>query len=170
MRYLALGGFAFLAVWLQTCFFGWFSIRGAQPDLLLTLVIFLALYSEDEDWPIRFWLVGLVKDLFSSNALGLHALAFALLGVGISKIRKEIFRDDFRTRALVVFAACCLANGSIAMIESFRLGALHFHDLSVRIFLEAAYSGMLAPCFFWILMVCRSLFGIRTSPDFSRAL
>jgi len=162
--------FAFLAATLQTSLFTPFALAGAKPDLLLTLAIFLALYGDEEEWPLRFWLLGLFKDVLSVGPLGLHAFTFAIAAIAAGKLRREIFRDHPINRALVVFFAALLANGTAAILQAVLLNSFRPGMLLTILFAEATYTAALAPAIMSVLMRFRLLLGIRRTPDISRAL
>lgn len=170
MPQLAVGFLALLALWVQTCILPSFHIRGARPDILLILAVFLALYGEDDHWPVRYWLLGLLKDIFSAGPLGLHALLFAFIGSGVGLIRGEVFREHPFTRAFTVFLAVLLANGGAATIHALRAENLWAGDLALCVFAEALTSAVLAPVCMPFFMLFRSLLGIRPARDLSRAL
>jgi rod shape-determining protein MreD len=162
--------FALLAVWLQTSVLAAFPVMGTTPDLLLALVVFLGLYSDDDAWPLRYWLIGLLKDVLSAGPLGVYATTFTAVGLLASLVREEVFRDHAATRAGLVFLAVLLANGTVAAAESLIFGPFRPFDLVLRFLAEAAYSAAFAPVLMSFACLFRVPLGIPPSRDLSRAV
>jgi rod shape-determining protein MreD len=167
---LTIAFFALLAVWLQTSVLAAFPVMGTYPDLLLAVVVFLGLYSDEDAWPLRYWLIGLLKDVLSAGALGVYATTFTAVGLLASLARSEVFRDHLATRAGLVFLAVLLANGTVAVAESLILGPFRPFDLLLRVLAEATYSAALAPVLMSFTGLFRIPLGIPPSRDLSRAV
>ena len=162
--------FAVLAAWLQTSALPPLPSWGTKPDLLLSLVVLLALYDQEESWPLRYWLIGLLKDVLSAGPLGIYAFVFTLVGLGISKIRNEVFRDHPLTRGALVFFAVVLANGSVAGVQNIASGLFRPLGLIAQVSMEAGYSALLAPPFLALVMLFRAPLQLTLSRDLSRAV
>jgi len=167
---LTIAFFAILAAWLQTSVFSAFPLMGTHPDLLLTAVVFLGLYSDDQTWPLRYWLIGLLKDVLSAGPLGVYATSFTIVGLLMSRARGEVYRDHPITRAGLVFTAVIFANGAVAFAQGFVFGHSRPLDLSRLVLSEAAYTAVLAPFFMAAMRLCRALLALPPSKDLSRAV
>lgn len=170
MPYLTLGFLALLSVWIQACLWSPWALAGVRPDVLFILSVFLALHGEEDEWPTRYWALGLLKDIFSSGPLGLHAASFTLVGVAVRKARSEIFRDHPLTRALVVFLSALVAGGLAAAVQTWSILPDSMGDLAARVLLESVLAAALAPVLMPFYMLFRAFLGIRPVRDLSRAL
>lgn len=140
---------------LQTSVFGFLPILGARPDLLMALLIFLALYSHEGTWPLRYWFVGLGKDICSAGPPGLYALTFMLVGVLVHRMRKDIYRELWSTRIWLVFFGVVVANGAAALSQALIFGNYRLLEITAGVFIEAAYSALAAPFFMLLMKLCR---------------
>ncbi|MDP6114074.1 MAG: rod shape-determining protein MreD [Planctomycetota bacterium] len=169
MAQLTIALFIFLGLLLQTSVFGFLPILGARPDLLMALLVFLALYSDDGAWPLRYWFVGLGKDICSAGPPGLYALTFMLVGILIHRMRKDIYRELWSTRIWLVFMGVVVANGSAALSQALSFGNYRLLEIAAGVFLEAAYSALAAPLFMLMLLFCRFFLRIPKR-ELSRAI
>lgn len=161
---------AFFCLWLQTSVWNLLALGGARPDFLLILAALLALYSEEGEWPLNYWLLGFLKDLFSSGALGLYALLFTLAALAIARARNEIFREHPLNRAFLVFTASILTSGPVAVVQSFTCHQNFFSCLLEPVLWEGLYTAVLAPFFMSFLMLFKRPLILHTSRDLSRAI
>lgn len=80
------------------------KVCNVQPDLLLLTVIFFALLAKRKDKinPLVFALsAGLLKDIFSSNILGVNASSFTILALVIERYRQKIYNEHLVSYFLV---------------------------------------------------------------------
>jgi rod shape-determining protein MreD len=139
--------------------------HNARPDLLLVIGLFLSFFYKPRDVFVAGWCLGLASDLVSVNGrLGLLALEFAVLLAAVSAIRNSLPR----TRKLMQCAASLalvlivhtgwyaatrlLAGGAVQPVRSMEEGLL-----------DAAYTAVLAPYLFWLLLRLRAPLGISSA-------
>ena len=88
-----------------------------RPELLIIVVVFTALHVRSVlDAMLTGWVLGLALDLTTgaggsiSTAVGPMALAYALAGGGIYKIREAVFREKVVTQCVMTVVFCVLAH------------------------------------------------------------
>lgn len=137
----------------------------AQPDLLLTLGLFLAFYFPPREVFVAGWFLGLASDLVGiAGRLGLKALLFCLVLYLVSHLRGNLPRQ----RAIVQFAAALVtvfAVHGVWHLATAALGGawppvLRSAEIS---FLDALYTAVLAPYLFWMLLLLRSPLGLSAA-------
>lgn len=74
----------------QHCIVGGLRIHGAQPDLMLGLVVLVALEGGPRRGALFGFGVGLAVDLFVTTPFGLSALVFTLLGYAAGLLREAL--------------------------------------------------------------------------------
>lgn len=137
----------------------------AQPDLLLALGLFLAIYFPPREVFVAGWFLGLVSDLVSvAGRLGLKALLFCLVLYLVSHLRGNLPRQ----RALVQFAAALLTVFVVHMawhLATAVVGGAWPPVLgsAEAALLDALYTAFLAPYLVWILLLMRSPLGISAA-------
>lgn len=136
---------------------GLFEIGGVNPDFILIFTIFFALRRgafagiwigffggllTDAD-------IGLVVDPTGAETakIGLHALAYSLVGFGFGRFLKNIYRESWAAATLVVLVGGFLARLLVYMNYNFFWGDIAGYSLLPT----AAYSAVLAPMFFYSL-------------------
>ncbi len=92
----------------QHCIFSALRIHGAQPDLMLGLVVLVALDGGPRRGALFGFAVGLGVDLFVMTPFGLSALTFTLVGYAVGQLRGALAGED---GALVTTAVA--AGGAI---------------------------------------------------------
>jgi len=137
-----------------------------RPDLVLLVGVFVALYFEPRQTLVAGCCFGLAADLASvTGRLGLNALLFTAVLVGLSLIRGVLNRRWVLTQSVVAFgvvllvhgagyvAARYLGGGPVAPLRSLEEAAL-----------DAVYAGVLAPYVIWGLLRLRGPLGVTVEP------
>jgi rod shape-determining protein MreD len=102
-----------------------FAVKGARPELLLSVACFAALFARDsQQGLLACWGIGLLKDAASSGPLGLHALLFAVAGWAVLQVRQVLFRESPVTQLAVGFLAACWVNVAGAIFVSVTAGGI----------------------------------------------
>ena len=70
----------FLAVFLQSTVFGFYSIGGSLPDMVLVFVVFFSVINGAASGTAYGFLCGLLEDLYLGRFIGLNAISKALTG------------------------------------------------------------------------------------------
>lgn len=172
MRWILVGILGYASLVLQTAVFrpGGLAIpvdgHWTRPDLVLTLAVFMALYFRPREVFIATWCLGFGADLVSvTGRLGIYALLFCVVLTALSWARGSLNRGWVLTQSALAFAAVLVIH------FGWYLAARHFGGAPPAILrsveqsvLDAAYSAILAPYVFWLLLRLRGPLGILVEP------
>jgi rod shape-determining protein MreD len=126
------------------------------------LAVFYALFANDSVAPLAAALCGLVYDIGNHDYLGTNMIPLALVGLALVRIRLSIFREHAITHAVMTFLAI-LAFGVLDTLARRLLGApLYGAGMGSSFGIQAVnalYTALLAPFFFWLLFRLRRLLG-----------
>ena len=164
--WLAILGYACLA--LETAAFRpgglAFPVDGhwTRPDLVLILGLLLALYLEPRDTFLAAWCLGMGSDLVSiAGRLGLYAIILTALLVTIGAARHRVGRTSALAQVGLCFAATVAAHlvwyVAARALEGAPPAFLRSVEESV---LDAAYTAVLAPYVFWLVLRLRGPLGL----------
>lgn len=141
---------ALLAVYfLQTSVFWTWGVRWL--DAFLVMALLCALLGRTHDARIAGWLIGLVQDIGTPDAFGIHALVLGLSALFVTKMRGWINTRIWWPRMLLLFAAALpgqllyalhLRYWSWVGIESRSLLSIVFEALALSI-IAAAVAALL---------------------------
>lgn len=141
----------FLAVFLQSTVFGFYSIGGSLPDLVLVFVVFFSVINGAASGTAYGFLCGLLEDLYLGRFIGLNAISKALTGFLVGKLQGSFFRENILIGILAV-AFGTLVNTFILLVLS-RLAFTPFHfnlQFYVGIIYQFIYNVILAaPLYGW---------------------
>ena len=95
-------GLLFLAFIIHLTILGRVRIFGAEPDIMLSCVLFFGIFLGP-----RFGLetgiaAGLLKDIYSFDIFGANTLIFAITGLLAGAVRTKFFKESKITQALLV--------------------------------------------------------------------
>ncbi|HET8604064.1 MAG TPA: rod shape-determining protein MreD [Marmoricola sp.] len=123
LRGLAALGILLVALVLQVAVFGYFSVEGVVPDLVLLVVVAAALSRGPQFAAVLGFTGGLLLDLAppADHVAGRWALALVVVGYLAGRVRQDARDSTFA--ALVTVAACSFVGTSI-----FALTGLVLHD------------------------------------------
>ncbi|HNX28253.1 MAG TPA: rod shape-determining protein MreD [Syntrophomonadaceae bacterium] len=151
MRYLMHFLLPFLAVFLQSTVFGFYSIKGTLPDMVLVFVVFFSVINGAAKGTVYGFLCGLLEDLYLGRFIGINAISKALTGFLVGKLQGGFFRENFFIGALAV-AIGTLLNALILLLLS-RLAFASFHidkQFFTAVFYQFIYNVILAaPLYGW---------------------
>jgi rod shape-determining protein MreD len=105
MSWLSLLAALVVAVLLQTTVGRMFDLPVVDVDLLLILALLYGLAGPVRDARIATWIIGLARDLTTDGPVGLHAFAFGLTGLLVTKLREVMNRQVWWARVLIGFLA-----------------------------------------------------------------
>jgi len=125
-----------------------------QPDLLLLMAVFVALWADPPVVFIAGWCLGLVSDVtmnIGEGPLGVTALLFGLTAWLVSLVRGLLIPTRILTQVLLVLAAVFVVRMP-QQIMLFWLTGTHFDGLRAlqRGCGDALYSAVLAPYLMWL--------------------
>ena len=126
------------------------SIRGARPEMLLSLACFAALFARDSSQGLlASWLIGLLKDAGSTGPLGLHALLFLGAGAVVLQIRQILYRESPLTQLAVTFIAACWVNLAAAIVVALTVGGIPLGVIAAKTVVSALLTaGLTIPLHF----------------------
>lgn len=133
---------------LQTTILNYVNIFNIKPDLLLISVIIASLFFEPI-WAISLSIfAGILKDVFSLNAFGMHTILFFLWSFLIIKLSRKITLDNNYIKLVLIFIIAILNNIIIRLIFLF-LG----NFISLGLFLRISFIEPLYTAFIFLLVL-----------------
>jgi len=135
---------------IQNTVLAW-KLAGAQLDLFLILTVFVAFSADPYESTLAGWSVGLFKDLFSIDKIGIYAFLFALVALATTVIRKSLYRAHPATVALVVLVASLACNSILAVRAHFLQPDAALSLLALRVLVGSALTALAAPLVFPLL-------------------
>ena len=165
MRWLTYFILAYLALGLQVGLRGFGEVRGATPNFVLMIVVFLAINGAREPVLIASFLLGLMQDLFTQQPLGTWAIAYSLVGASVWSTQEIVYPKHPLTHFSLTLLGGILA-GVVLMIHGWIYPLIHGHESGVGaatgdvwVYLASAlYSAILAPIVLGVLQRLRKLF------------
>ncbi|MDD4894033.1 MAG: rod shape-determining protein MreD [Candidatus Omnitrophica bacterium] len=139
---------------LQATVLNYISIFNVKPDLLLSCAVIASLIFS-APWAVFFSIFsGILQDILSVNAFGIHTILFALWSILIIKLSRKIsFDNDYMKIALL--AAVVLFNNIIIRLVFLFLNNFISWGIFLRItFIDSLYTVLIFPL---ILKFARSL-------------
>ena len=95
----------FVIYFLQSNFFGWFSIAGVKPNLFVVYVLFIGLFGNKSMGIIYGAGVGIFLDLIFKEKVGQNLLGLALIGIIATIFDKNFSKDSRITMMFMVFGS-----------------------------------------------------------------
>ena len=165
MRWLTYFILAYLALGLQVGLRGFAEVRGATPNFVLMIVVFLAINGAREPVLIGCFLLGLMQDLFTQQPLGTWAVAYSLVGASVRSTQEIVYPKHPLTHFCLTLLGGILA-GVVLTIHGWIYPLIHGRESGVgaagdviRVYLASAlYSAVLAPLFLGVLHRLRKAF------------
>jgi len=129
----------------QFTFLDYLRIFGIKPDLLLATVVIAGLFLEIRAAILFGLVVGIFKDIFVMNSLGLDVILFSLWGYLVANISRKVSIDENLTAALLVFIIALLQNIASGLTLSLSGGFVPFGIFLRNVFLGSLYTALLLP-------------------------
>jgi rod shape-determining protein MreD len=117
---LVLAGFV-----LQLTLLDHIRISGAKPDIMLSLVVFFALFLGPYAGLQAGLISGLLKDIFSAGIFGAHTLTLALTGLVVGALSAKLFKESRLTQVSLVFVSAVLSMTGLYLISSVTSDIMH---------------------------------------------
>lgn len=168
MRWMPFAILLYLTTALQVSLSPFFAVHGISFDLMVILAVHYALLARAGDAQIACWIIGFAADLTSLNYqnhsnIGIHAIAFGLLGLAIVNLRELTFRDSVVTQLLLTFVGKLLVATIVSLHMVYVLGEWsRLGQLFLMGFYSAIYTALVAPYGHWFLKKLRGVLGIGT--------
>lgn len=130
---------------IQTTLVPQLRIMGAQPDLILIVVVSYGFIEGPAAGSTAGFVGGLLQDLFSIRIVGLNALSKTIVGYLSGLVEKTIFTKSVILPVLAIFFTSFLSN-TIYAITAFLLGepTLSWAAFYSIILPSAIYSGLVS--------------------------
>jgi rod shape-determining protein MreD len=168
MRWFIVAILAYVCLTLQTQIFcpGGLAVRmaghDARPDLLLIVGLLLAFFYRPGEVFVAGWCLGIASDAVAvSGRMGLLALEFSVVLALVSSVRASLPRTrilaQFLATLLVVLAVHAVWYAAAGLLVG---GSLRLPESVEKAALDAAYSAVLAPYLFWLVLLLRAPLGI----------
>ncbi|MDR1160298.1 MAG: rod shape-determining protein MreD [Syntrophomonadaceae bacterium] len=116
MRLLILILLPALSLLLQSTLFGFYSIYGVIPDVVLIFVVVFALLHNYKQATIYGFFCGLLEDLYVGNMIGMNALAKGLTAYIISSLQVQVFKENIIVSVLGVLLGTIFNTALIIII------------------------------------------------------
>lgn len=84
----------FVAYFLQTNFFTWFTISGIMPNLFIILTLFIGLFAGNKIGFSLGIIFGLTIDILVSQTIGITALLLGIIGLAVEYLEKSFSKDS----------------------------------------------------------------------------
>ncbi|MFZ3170570.1 MAG: rod shape-determining protein MreD [Carboxydocellales bacterium] len=138
VRWAVLALLLVISLVLETTLFHWLSVWGVQPDLVLVLVVFFALFSGSSGGAFFGFLGGLAQDALSGQYLGLNAFSKMITGYIVAQLERKIYKDYPLIPVLVVFVVSLASHTLIFLLLLPITTQPTFTELYIREILPAA--------------------------------
>ena len=130
---------------------------GAQPDLVLLAVIFIAIHAPRDAALLGAFVIGIVKDTTTLSPLGLYAIAYSLVGMFVISTQEYVYRAHPVTHVTLGFFGSLLA-GAVVLIHGWIKGPPASMS---EVFGSALYTAILAPLVLGALNLAKGAFSFR---------
>ncbi|MHB8170638.1 MAG: rod shape-determining protein MreD [Thermincolia bacterium] len=148
-RRLTLGGLLILALLLETTVLDYFSIRKVEPDVILVLVVFFALFNGPGKGALFGFIGGLAQDLLVGQYIGINALTKMIICYLMGKVEQRVYKDHILVPAGFLFFASITNEILFYIIAQLAGLSLEWNVAFYQVILPMAiYNAVLAPFFY----------------------
>ena len=151
MRYLIHFLLPFFAVFLQSTVFGFYSIKGTLPDMVLVFVVFFSIVNGAAKGTVYGFLCGLLEDLYLGRFIGINAISKALTGFMVGKLQGGFFRENVMVGAIAVVLGTLLNAAALLVLSRIAFPSFHIDtQFALGVFYQIIYNVILAaPLYGW---------------------
>ncbi|RKY25865.1 MAG: rod shape-determining protein MreD [Planctomycetota bacterium] len=125
---------------------GFLANLDIKPDLLLTLLVFFAVYCNTTEAIITSFVLGFAADIIG-YAMGPQTISFGLLGTALAYLHRVIAIRKMSYQALTIFLTCFLA-GIVVHFLTFLKGRPTCSDMYAVLFWTSLCSAIVGPFLF----------------------
>ncbi|MDA8234546.1 MAG: rod shape-determining protein MreD [Clostridia bacterium] len=148
-RRLTLGGLLLLALLLETTVLDYFSIRKVEPDIVLLLGVFFALFNGPAKGALFGFIGGLAQDLLVGQFIGINALTKMVTCYLMGKVEQRVYKDHVLVPAGFLFLASIINEVLFYLIGRMAGLSIEWTGAFNRVILPLAiYNAVLAPLFY----------------------
>jgi len=141
-----------LNIVLQSSFFPFIEIYGAEPDSLMILVVSFALLAGSPTASIVGFCGGLLQDILFGEALGIYALLYMLIGYAIGLVHQKIYVGRIIFPIFFVVIGIIAKEFILLVYIFFMRIEIPFEQLIFRIVIpEAVYTAILMPFVYYLM-------------------
>ncbi len=151
MRYVVLILLPFLAIFLQSTLFGFYSIKGTIPDMVLVFVVIHAFLHKSGESTSYGFLCGLLEDLYTGRFIGINALSKGLTAYIVGRLQGHLFKENLVVGVMVVFFGTIL-NSFFLFVLSLAVTDIFHLDMSIlsSVFYQSVYNIIITiPVYMW---------------------
>lgn len=163
MRWLTFFILAYVALGAQVALKGFMVVRGAEPNLVLLVVIFLAVNAGREPALLGGFMLGLMQDLFTLYPMGTWAVSYALVAMFVLSTQEVVYREHPLTHFSLALSGGILC-GVVLMIHGWVYPLLHsgaIRQPTLPLFTSAIYTAIIAPIVLGVLQRMKRVFSFR---------
>jgi rod shape-determining protein MreD len=157
---------AVVSVLLQTTVVRILAVGAVRPDLMVAVLVPLCLGARRGEGFAAGCVLGLLRDLFSSEPLGLSAGVFAALGYGLARLRPSVYAEHPLTHGILGFGCSCLVSGVSVGVLLAQGGALSLATVLRGVAVVALGTGVLAAAVGGVVWRRPRWFGLRRGVEF----
>jgi len=144
---------AFLTAFIiQTTLIHHMAILDVAPNLILILVIAFSFLFDEKHGIVFGILFGLLQDVFFAPVIGISALCYFLVSLGIGEVRRYLYRDNILSVAFIAFGGT-LGYYVLFWILSAMFGSIYqITSLLGRLPLEMLLNMMILMVVYWFIV------------------
>lgn len=140
------------ALLLQTTLLPSLALRGAIPNLLVVLVVYLGLHHHSVGGALGAFTLGYVEDSVSGPPTGMNAFGMCLVFMLVYLTSRRLWVDNLVSRVVVVFLASMVKTAGVASLVALFLSIETGWSILVRSLLfQAILAAAVAPPMFALL-------------------
>src|SRR3954453_7167871 len=124
MRWVSYFILAYIAVGVQFALSGFVEIKGAAPNLVLLVVIFLAVNGGREPVLLGSFLLGLMQDLLTLHPMGTWAVTYSLVAMFVLSTQEIVYREHPLTHFSLALTGGILC-GIVLTVHGWAYRLLH---------------------------------------------
>ena len=146
-----------LAVWTLAAFLArgaigdLLQIRGVEPDLLTTVVVYWSLALGPILGTIAGFVVGLISDAELGHGLGVQAGLLSLVGFLVGQLGRGLVKENLLMQGALVASCTLVLASSRTLLAAGGNPAVLFSAAAAIMLGQAAYSAVFAPLVYWLI-------------------
>lgn len=160
MRWIVYFILAYVSLGIQAGLAGPFlRVHGAPPNVVLLAAIFVAVNARREPALLGCFLLGLMQDLLTSQALGLYAMSYGLVAMFVISTQEFVYRDHPLTHFSLALVGGLMTAG-VLFVHGWIRGPF---ESPVALLTSAAYTAVIAVPVLGLLQMVRKAFAFQPS-------
>jgi rod shape-determining protein MreD len=149
--FAALAATAIVAMVLQTTLFPSLPWLPVAPDLMLVLAVYLGVFHRNVGGALGAFLLGYFLDAFAGTRLGVNALVFTLVFVGVQLVARSIWVQGSLPVMVVVFVAGAVRGLLLLAILTLAGGTPLWQHVVWYTVVESLAAALVAPAVFAVV-------------------